>query len=163
MYLFLSLKGRQSFIFWSVLSRFHLLYNCCHSLSLIAIFAVTGCHSLYHPLLLIVPHVVTRCTTRYHLLSLDVPLVCLFINDLSELLNNFLHNYSIIWDSMDMICIVLKKTITRNLPCSCCFEKEITNWIFKIPIGSAQSQHSTVEKTYCKTSCFSIIVLTLDR
>ena len=26
---------------------------------------------------------------------------------------------------MDMICIVLKKTITRNLPCSCCFEKKL--------------------------------------
>ena len=30
--------------------------------------------------------------------------------------------------------------------CSCCFEKKITNIIFKIPIGPAQSQHSITEK-----------------
>ena len=97
-YLFLSLKGRQSFILWSVLCSFHWLYHCCHSLSLIAIcchslplvlllvvtlyhllhhslsLVVIRCHSLYHSLSL----VVIRC----HSLSLDVPLVCLFINDI---------------------------------------------------------------------------------
>ena len=87
-YLFLSLKGRQSFILWSVLCRFHWLYHCCHSLSLIAIcchslsfvvlfvitlyhllhqslsFVVILCHPLYHSSSLDVPLVVTRCTTR---------------------------------------------------------------------------------------------------
>ena len=52
LYLFLSLKGRQSSILWSLLCRFHWLYHCCHSLSLIAI----CCHLL--------SLVVTRCTTR---------------------------------------------------------------------------------------------------
>ena len=95
MYLFLSLKGRQSSILWSVLCRFHWLYHCCHSLSLIAIschslslvallvvtrchslsLVVILCHSLYHSLSLVVPLVVTRCTTLSHSLSLDVPLV----------------------------------------------------------------------------------------
>ena len=80
-YLFLSLKGWQSSIPWSVLCRFHLLQHCCHSLSLIAIcchllslvvsLAVTLCHSLYHSLSL----VVTRCSTRCHSLWLNVPLV----------------------------------------------------------------------------------------
>ena len=96
MYLLLSLKGWQSSILWSVLCRFHSLYHCCHSLSLIAIcchvlsfvvsLAVTLCHSLYHSLSLVVirchslyhslSFVVTRCTTRchslYHSLSLVV-------------------------------------------------------------------------------------------
>ena len=52
MYLFLSLKARQSSILWSILCHFHLLYHCCHSLSHTAI----CCQSL--------PLVVTRCTTR---------------------------------------------------------------------------------------------------
>ena len=91
MYLFLSLKWRQSSILWSVLYRFHWLYYCCYSLSLIAIcchalslvalLVVTLCHLLHHSLLF----VVTRChslslvvplfLTRYHSLSLVVPLV----------------------------------------------------------------------------------------
>ena len=68
-----------------------------------------------------------------------------------ELLHIFLHINSIMWDSLDMICIISKKTIIRNLFCSCCFEKKLTNWIFKIPIGTTQSQHS---------NSFSIIMLT---
>ena len=113
MYLFLSLKWWQSFILWSVLCRFHSLYHCSHSLSLFAIcrrslpLIVTLCHLLYHSLSLVVIHcdllsfVVTRYTNcshslyhslplvviRCHSLSLDVPLVCLFINDLRNLLN----------------------------------------------------------------------------
>ena len=77
MYLFLSLKARQSSILWSVLCRFHSLYHCCHSLSLIAI----CCHSLHY----LLPLFVTCCATRCHSLSLDAPLVCLFINDQSRL------------------------------------------------------------------------------
>ena len=110
-YLFLSLKGRQSFIVWCVLCRFHWLYHCCHSLSLIAIcfhslslvvlLVTTLYHLLLHSLSPVVigcdllSYTVTRCTTRchalllivtryhslYHSLSLDVPLVCLFVND----------------------------------------------------------------------------------
>ena len=109
-YLFWSMKARQSSILWSVLCRFHSLYHCCHLLSLTAFcchllslvvllavtlcacfhvlsFVVIRCHSLYHPLSL----VVIRCHLLYyslslvviycHSLSLDVPLVCLFIND----------------------------------------------------------------------------------
>ena len=91
-YLFLSLKGWQSSILWSVLCRFHWLYHCCHSLSLIAI----CCHSLSLDLLLVITlwqllhhllslvvirchllchlssFVVTRCTTRCDSLSLVV-------------------------------------------------------------------------------------------
>ena len=51
---------------------------------------------------------------------------------------------------MDIICIVLKKTIIRNRFCSCGF-------------GPAQRQHSAIVKTHCKTLCFCIIVLTLGR
>ena len=36
-------------------------------------------------------------------------------------------------------------------------KKKITDIIFKIPVGPAQSQHSIIEKMYCKTSYFSII------
>ena len=77
--------------------------------------------------------------------------------------DNFLYNYFIMGDSMDIICIVLKETIIGNLFCSCCFENKATDITVKIPIGPAQSHHSIIEKTHCKTSCFSIIVLTLDR
>ena len=95
MHLFLSLKGWQSFILWSVLCRFHSLYHCCHSLSLIAIYchllslvvslAVTLCHSLHHSLSFVVIRchslyhslslVVIRCPSLYHSLSLVVPIV----------------------------------------------------------------------------------------
>ena len=78
MYLFLSLKWWQSSILWSVLCRFHSLYHCSHSRSLISIrchslsLFVTSCHSLS----LVVPLVVTRCVTcchsLYHSLSLFV-------------------------------------------------------------------------------------------
>ena len=88
---FLSLKWWQSSILWSVLCRFHSLYHCSHSLSLIAI-RCHLCHSLLlfaacchllslivthcHLLSLIVPLVATRCTTLchslYHLLSLVI-------------------------------------------------------------------------------------------
>ena len=77
--------------------------------------------------------------------------------------DNFLYNYFIMGDSMDIISIILKKAIICYLFCSCYFEKKITDIIFKIPIGPAQSQHSIIEKTHCKTSFFSIIVLTLGR
>ena len=40
---------------------------------------------------------------------------------------NFLYIYVIMWDSMDMICIVLKKTILGNFFRSCCSEKKITD------------------------------------
>ena len=36
--------------------------------------------------------------------------------------DNFLYIYSIMIDSMDIICIVFKKTIIRNLFCSGCCE-----------------------------------------
>ena len=88
-YLFLSLKGRQSFIVWCVLCRFHWLYHCCHSLSLIAIcchwlslvvlLAITLYYLLHHSLSLVVPLVVTRC----RFLSLVVPLVVTCCHSLS--------------------------------------------------------------------------------
>ena len=75
MYLFLSLKGRQSSILWSVLCRFHWLYHCYHSRSVITI----CCHSLSLVVLLVVtlyqivaPLVATRCTARCHSLSFVV-------------------------------------------------------------------------------------------
>ena len=84
MYLFLSLKGWQSSILWSVLCRFHSLSHCCHSLSLIAIYChslslvvslvVILCHSLYHSLSLIVIrcHSLSFVVTRCHSLSLVI-------------------------------------------------------------------------------------------
>ena len=102
LYLFLSLKGRQSSILWSVLCRFHWLYHCCHSLSLIAIcchslllvlLVLTLYHLLHHSLSLVVirccssyhslSFVVTRFTTRCHSLSLVVPLVVIRCHSLS--------------------------------------------------------------------------------
>ena len=92
-YLFLSLKWWQSSILWSLLCRFHSLYHCSRSLSLITIFChylslvVTLCHylSLVVPLVVTLCHslsfVVTRCHSlslfviRCHSLSLVVPLV----------------------------------------------------------------------------------------
>ena len=66
-YLFLSLKAQQSSILWSVLYHFHLLYHCCHSLSLIAI----CCHSLYHSSLVVICcHLLYHCHSLYHSLSL---------------------------------------------------------------------------------------------
>ena len=85
--------------------RFHSLYHCCHSLSLIAIcchslsfvvsLVIALCHSLYHSLSFVNTRCTTRCTTRCHSLSLVVircpslplyvPLVCHFINDLKDL------------------------------------------------------------------------------
>ena len=84
-YLFLSLKGRQSSILWSVLCRFHWLYHCCHSLSLIAI----CCHSLPLVLLLVVTlyhllhHSLSLVVTRCHSLSLVVLLVVTCCHSLS--------------------------------------------------------------------------------
>ena len=93
MYLFLPLKGPQSFVLWSVLYRFHWLNQCCHSLSLIVVTCcITRCHLLYHLMSL----VVIRCHSLYYSLSLVVTrctIVCLFIKDLSEVwknINNFI-------------------------------------------------------------------------
>ena len=100
MYLFLSLKGWQSSILWIVLCRFHSLYHCCHSLSLIVIYfhslslvIISLCfckvtflkakvlkkgHFSYNTLLssvavsLVVSLVVTLCHSLYHSLSLVV-------------------------------------------------------------------------------------------
>ena len=87
-YLFLSMKARQSSILWSVLCRFHSLYHCCHSLSLITfcchslsyvvLLAVTLCHLLYHSFSRVVirchslSFVVIRCHSLYHPFSLVV-------------------------------------------------------------------------------------------
>ena len=111
-YLFLSLKGRQSFIVWCVLCCFHWLYHCCHSLSLIAncchsfslvvllivtlchllhhslsslSFVVTCCHSLYLSLSFVVPLVVTRCDS----LSLVVPLAVTCCHSLSLVVTRY--------------------------------------------------------------------------
>ena len=65
------------------------------------------------------------------------------------------------WDSM--ICVVLKKNYFMQPLLKLLLWKKITNWIFKKPIETAQSQHSTIENTYCKTSCFNITALTLGR
>ena len=100
MYLFLSLKERQSFVFRSALCCFHWMYHCCHSLSLIAIcfyslsLFVTCCTTRCHSLSLVVSLVVTPCNSlllvaiRYHLLSLNVPLCqCTTINQLLRYTN----------------------------------------------------------------------------
>ena len=81
MSLFLSLKGRQSSILWSVLCRFHWLHHCCHSLSVIAI--CCHYHSLYYSLQLFI----TCCTTRCHSLSLVILLVVTLYQLLHHLLS----------------------------------------------------------------------------
>ena len=73
-----------------------LVVFCCHLLSLNLSLVVILCHSLsriglpcnssYHSFSFIVPLVVIRCRS----LSLDVPLVCLFINDRTNILKNLL-------------------------------------------------------------------------
>ena len=50
---------------------------------------------------------------------------------------------------MDMICIVLNKTIMRKLS-NCCFEKKIIDWILKIPITPAQSSIVPLKKRTIK-------------
>ena len=124
MYLFLSLKERQSSILWSVLCRFHWLYHCYHSLSVITI----CCHSLSLVVLLVVtlyqivaPLVATRCTARCHSLSLvvirchslslDVPLVCLFINDRIYILLHIRKHYL-----MHICCWFLKSSKAFSVP-----------------------------------------------
>ena len=75
-YMFLSLKGRQSSIIWSVLFSFFvpllpLAVTHCHlfslvvTLSFVVPFVVIRFHSLYHSL----SFVVIRCTTRCHSFS----------------------------------------------------------------------------------------------
>ena len=81
------------------------------------------------------------------------------LNDFRQLSGQLLHYVSL--DRYDLYRFE-KKTITRNCFCSCCFEKKITDIIFKIPIGPAESSIVSL-KMHCKTSCFSIIVLTLGR
>ena len=72
--------------------------------------------------------------------------------------DNFLYNYFIMGDLMDIICIVLeKKLLYPTSFAAVVLKKKITDIIFKIPVGPAQSQHSIIEKMYCKTSYFSII------
>ena len=80
LYLFLSLKGWQSSILWSVLCCFYSLYRCYHSLSLIAIYrhllslvvthCITFCSTYCHSLSLVVTCCTTRCRSLYHSLSL---------------------------------------------------------------------------------------------
>ena len=60
--------------------------------------------------------------------------------------NNFLYIYFIMLDSMDMICIVLKKTYYSQPLLQLLFWKKLTNWIFKRPIGPTQSQQSITKK-----------------
>ena len=43
-----------------------------------------------------------------------------------------------------------EKFIIRKLFCSCCFEQQITDIIFKIPFTLAESQHSIIEKRTVK-------------
>ena len=89
-----------SFVMPAVVIRFHLISfpgTCCYSLSLVAPFFVTCCHSVIrcttrchslslvvtrcHSLSLVVPLVVTRCTTRLNLAnfgSLVIKVIQLF-------------------------------------------------------------------------------------
>ena len=97
MYLFLSLKERQSFIFEAYCAVFigcttavthcHLLLfvaTRCHSLPLVAPLVVTRCHSLYHSLSLLVihyyslPFFVTCCHLMYHSFINDQPITVVY-------------------------------------------------------------------------------------
>ena len=74
--------------------------------------------------------------------------------------SNFLYIYFIMLDSMDMICIVLKKNYYSQPLLQLLFWKKLTNWIFKKPIGPTQSSKVSLKKTRSKINYFSIIVLT---
>ena len=79
------------------------------------------------------------------------------ISDIWMILDNFLDNYSILWDLMDMICIVLKKNYYTQPLLELLFLKnnfENTYWTC-----SKSAQYHW--KTHCKTSCFSITVVIL--
>ena len=77
MYLFLSLKGWQSSILWSVLCRsfvaplLSIAVTHCHLLSLVVTCCIPRCHSL--------SFVVTRCTTRCHSLFYQSRHVCWYV------------------------------------------------------------------------------------
>ena len=62
------------------------------------------------------------------------------LNDLRQLSVQLLHYVRL--DGYDFI--------IRNRFCSCCFEKNITDIIFKIPIGSAQSSIVSLKKRTVK-------------
>ena len=129
MYLFLSLKGWQSFILWSVLCRFHSLYHWCHSLSLITIY----CHSLslvvpllvtrYHSLSFVATSCttcchsmsfVTRCTTRCHSLYYSLSLIVLLVVTRCHLL------------SLDiaLVCLFINDQFLTKI-----IEKDLLQWI----------------------------------
>ena len=91
-------------ILWSALCRFHSLYHCSHSLSLIAI----SCHSL--SLVVIRCHslsfVVTRCNTRCHSLY----------HSLSNVVIRS-HSLSLVVPQLPLICVFIKYRIVMQ----CCY------------------------------------------
>ena len=155
-YLFLSLKGWQLSILWSVLWRFHSMYHCCHSLSLIAIYChsmslvvwlvVTLCHSLYHSLSLVVIcchslyYSLSLVVIRCHSLSLDVPLVCLFINDNIRVFHNLIFLFFLCYFTSNLFsCFTLWNQLHQNLDnnlvrdslCFIYFDVIIHQWLKK--------------------------------
>ena len=80
-----------------------------HSLALVVIRCTTRFHSLSLVVPLVVIHcntlsfVATLCTIRCHSLSHDVPLICLFINDLCQLVN--ILQKTEFWICKGLICI----------------------------------------------------------
>ena len=68
------------------------------------------------------------------------------ISDIWMILDNFLDNYSILWDLMDMICIVLKKNYYTQPLLELLFLKsnfENTYW-------TCSKQHNIIEKRTVK-------------
>ena len=124
---------------WQRMTRCHslslvvpLVATCCRSLS----FVFTRCTTLCHSLSLVEPLVITRCTTRCHSLSLvvplvvtrchslwlDVPLVCLFINDPTEL---FLFHWTVILFNFAFAHVLFCLCLQCN---SLIIEKSKTRW-----------------------------------
>ena len=151
-YLFLSLKGRQSSILWSVLCRFHWLYHCYHSLSVIAI----CCHSLYYSL----PLFITCCTTRCHSLSFAVTRCiarCHSLSVVAPLVVTRCHSLSLVVTR----CTTRLSFYKRSKKIGCCLIVHIKEWsslIYKMSAWSephecdASNANATRVRHECDTS-----------
>ena len=64
--------------------------------------------------------------------------------------DNLMYIYSIIWDSIGMICIVLKKKLVYTTSFVAVILKKNTDIIFKIAIGPAQSSIVSLKKRTVK-------------
>ena len=137
MYLFFSLKARQSSILWSVLCRFHTLYHCCHLLSLIAIcchslslvvlLTATLCHLLFHStrchslsFVITCCHSLSLVVTRCHSLSLVVPLVVIRCHSLYHSLSLVVIRCHSLYHSLSLV-VIRCHSLSLDVPLVCLF------------------------------------------